>query len=443
MNQFSYQSLLGISSVNLTDITAGSITDSGLQGNNLVYSDSNSTLQSASVVSPLYFSTGALSFNNSGTLTVGNLIDNGLTGNELIYAATGTHQLTSATTSSNLTFSGGVLNTAQGIQTTSSPTFDNLTLNGTLSVSSSTFTNLTVSNTLTGEGTVEMVNLAPYSVNTKINVSTSLVPTIDNTDSLGSTSFAWNTLYVNNIKSVGSIAFNNQLLVEGNILPSVSGVDNLGSSSFTWNNAYIDALYCGDIYVPTITGSLVYANSSNHGLVAASVSSPLMFSGSTLSISSSPTFVNTTLSGGLILNDNSGNTVELSAAGIDVGSSYALTLPAGPIPQSGGSIIASDISGQLYFTPLASNLQFDEPSNTLDTIQNIQTTSSPSFVGVYTNGDAGGVASTVCLTNVVNNTQGVGVDTIKSTSVSNNSNAGFLKAYLGTTTIYLPYWTSI
>lgn len=63
--------------------------------------------------------------------------------------------------------------------------------------------------------------------------------------------------------------------------------------------------------------------------------------------------------------------------------------------------------------------------------------------GVYVNGDQGGISGYVGLTDV---TTGIstGTGTVRMNSTSSGvASAGWLKAYVGTTTIYIPYWTSM
>lgn len=62
---------------------------------------------------------------------------------------------------------------------------------------------------------------------------------------------------------------------------------------------------------------------------------------------------------------------------------------------------------------------------------------------VYASGDEGGLASNNALTNVVDTTQGAGTLSILSASANNGDNAGFIKGYVGTTTVYIPYFTTI
>ena len=62
----------------------------------------------------------------------------------------------------------------------------------------------------------------------------------------------------------------------------------------------------------------------------------------------------------------------------------------------------------------------------------------------FASGDEGtGVASQTALTNVVDTTQGAGALSIVSTTANNGDNAGFLKMYVGTTAVWVPYFTDI
>lgn len=54
-----------------------------------------------------------------------------------------------------------------------------------------------------------------------------------------------------------------------------------------------------------------------------------------------------------------------------------------------------------------------------------------------------GVSSTTMLTNVVNTTQGAGALTMLSTNANSGTNAGYIKMYVGTTVVYVPYFTNI
>lgn len=63
--------------------------------------------------------------------------------------------------------------------------------------------------------------------------------------------------------------------------------------------------------------------------------------------------------------------------------------------------------------------------------------------GVYASGDAGGVAGTTGLTNLANSAVSTGIMTINSTTANPGANAGYLQMYLGSTTIFIPYFTDI
>lgn len=54
-----------------------------------------------------------------------------------------------------------------------------------------------------------------------------------------------------------------------------------------------------------------------------------------------------------------------------------------------------------------------------------------------------GLSGKTMLTNVVNTTQGAGALTMLSTNANSGTNAGFIKMYVGTTVVYVPYFTSI
>jgi hypothetical protein len=62
----------------------------------------------------------------------------------------------------------------------------------------------------------------------------------------------------------------------------------------------------------------------------------------------------------------------------------------------------------------------------------------------FVDGDQGsGISATTGMTNVVNTTQGAGALTLLSTNGNSGTNAGFLKFYVGTTVVYVPYFDDI
>jgi hypothetical protein len=62
---------------------------------------------------------------------------------------------------------------------------------------------------------------------------------------------------------------------------------------------------------------------------------------------------------------------------------------------------------------------------------------------VAVGGDAGGTASYTTFTNATATASGAGGGTVKMDGATGRNNNGFVKAYVGTTAIYLPYWTTI
>lgn len=57
--------------------------------------------------------------------------------------------------------------------------------------------------------------------------------------------------------------------------------------------------------------------------------------------------------------------------------------------------------------------------------------------------DLGGTVGNTAISNVVNTTQGVGVLTILATNGNSGNNTGFLKFYVGTTPVFVPYFVTI
>jgi hypothetical protein len=62
---------------------------------------------------------------------------------------------------------------------------------------------------------------------------------------------------------------------------------------------------------------------------------------------------------------------------------------------------------------------------------------------ILIDGDEGGFAGAIGLTNVNDATLSSGNGTVKLKGTTTRDNAGFLKMYVGTTTVWVPYWTSI
>lgn len=79
-----------------------------------------------------------------------------------------------------------------------------------------------------------------------------------------------------------------------------------------------------------------------------------------------------------------------------------------------------------------------EPDGTVVAVGDVKTRT------LFATGDQGtGTVSTTAFTNVTNTTQGIGVLSILSTTGNNGNNAGFIKAYVGTTVVYIPYFINI
>jgi hypothetical protein len=73
----------------------------------------------------------------------------------------------------------------------------------------------------------------------------------------------------------------------------------------------------------------------------------------------------------------------------------------------------------------------------------IKTDDAFSATTLYVYSDAAGVAGTVGISNVVNETISTGVGSIKMGGTTARTNTGFLKIYNGTSARYIPYFTDI
>ena len=62
---------------------------------------------------------------------------------------------------------------------------------------------------------------------------------------------------------------------------------------------------------------------------------------------------------------------------------------------------------------------------------------------ILIDGDEGGIAGTIGLTDVNDATLSTGNGTVKLKGATNRNSAGFIKVYVGTTTAWIPYWTDI
>ena len=62
---------------------------------------------------------------------------------------------------------------------------------------------------------------------------------------------------------------------------------------------------------------------------------------------------------------------------------------------------------------------------------------------ILIDGDEGGISGTIGLTDINDATLSTGNGTVKLKGSTNRNSAGFIKMYVGTTTVWLPYWTDI
>jgi len=110
-----------------------------------------------------------------------------------------------------------------------------------------------------------------------------------------------------------------------------------------------------------------------------------------------------------------------------------ITSPVGNIILTGGNI--STLNGDIVATT----------GNIAATIGNVSAGGNlEAGNNVYSFGDDGsGTTASTSFTNVVDTTQGAGTLTITSASANPGTNTGFLKFYVGTTPVFVPYFDTI
>jgi hypothetical protein len=140
------------------------------------------------------------------------------------------------------------------------------------------------------------------------------------------------------------------------------------------------------------------------------------------------------------------NAANWEGAGGGAGDFTSLTVNPGNITATAGDIIAT--AGDLVATAgdiIATVGQIEAAAGDIVAVQgDIEATAGDIVgVGVFATGDSAGSAATTSFTNVVDATQGVGEMVILSTNGNAGNNAGYLKFYVGTTPVYVPYFDDI
>lgn len=184
-------------------------------------------------------------------------------------------------------------------------------------------------------------------------------------------------------------------------------------------------------------GTATSLTSGNFNLLLGDMPTMPLTSGSSniiLSVGGGPTGITTGSSNILIGGGAGGNYTSSESGNIILGT-------------SSGAAAESNVTriGNIYGTTVG-----DAPQVVFIDVDNkLGSTDTPTFTGVASalqlnaTGDSGGTASQTALTNATNTTQGAGSRTILSTGAGSGTNAGFIKIYVGTTTAYLPYFTTI
>lgn len=157
------------------------------------------------------------------------------------------------------------------------------------------------------------------------------------------------------------------------------------------------------------------------------------------------------VSGGVVNIAGDSGTATGTTITLTGGSSGAFFTAGGNIESTGGDIGAfgdvianGNVIAGTGMTVTAGNLNVDGGDITAVAGNIIASANVAAHGNLYTFGDDGtGTALSTSITNVVDNTQGAGALTLVSASANPGTNTGFLKFYVGTTPVFVPYFDII
>lgn len=169
------------------------------------------------------------------------------------------------TLTGNTVVSGG-FNTDTITTTGNASIGGSLTVTGTTTFASTTFGALTVTGTITANGNVDLGDSSADTVTVTGRFDSSLVPSVTNTNDIGSSSLRWKDFYSQTINTSGDATVGGNLTVTGNatiggnitigdadtdsisvnaelandLIPDVDSTYNIGSSAKRYNDAFAD-----------------------------------------------------------------------------------------------------------------------------------------------------------------------------------------------------------
>lgn len=345
-----YNSLSGVLSLDATyAATFASMILSNLTGTRLVASSGGGQLVSTVLASWITGTTNQVNVADSGagavTLslpqsiaassspTFAGLTLSGLSTGSLV-ATDGASGLVSASVGANLTYSGGTLNTVQAIGTGASPTFAGLTLSGvTASRIIATGSGGAISAVTTGAS----LSYSAGTLDTIQAITTTASPTFAGVTVSGLTASALVASSAG--KALSSVSLSANLTYSGGILDTVQAIGTGSSPTFA------------GMTVSGLTASRIVFTSVANALVSAAVGSSLSYSAGTLdtvqaiTTTSSPTFAGLTVTG-----------------------------------LASSALVATTALDALTSVTIGASLSYS--AGTLDTIQALTTSSSPTFAGI-------------------------------------------------------------
>jgi hypothetical protein len=250
----------------------------------------------------------------------------------------------------------------------------NLTPTGQIVVNSNTLVNgdLHATGNVTFDGNITFGNAPTDTINFKAEVNSDILPSITNTDSLGSSTLVWKTYYgkitvstiltstldvTSTFTATGTNTYNNNFTVgasssdtlniqstfDSSLIPSNTGTYNLGSNSLYWNNLFVNKIIVKGNTVIT-DNSIATTNTNSNLVLVANGSGLVRVYQSSLKLDQ-----NATINGNLLVNVNStlGNTT-----------TKAIT-QTGDFNQTGNSTISGSLTASGNITIFGANTYLD------------------------------------------------------------------------------------
>lgn len=325
--------------------TFAGLTLSGVTGSRIIATGSGGTISAVTVGSSLSYSAGTLdtiqAITTTASPTFAGVTVSGLTASALVASSAG-KALSSVSLSANLTYSGGILDTVQAIGTGSSPTFAGMTVSG-LTASRIVFTS--VANALVSAAVGSSLSYSAGTLDTVQAITTTSSPTFAGLTVTGLASSA--LVATTALDALTSVTIGASLSYSAGTLDTIQALTTSSSPTFA------------GIKIPSFTTTRIVTTTTGGAFTVAGIGASISYTGGAINtiqqitVASTPTFAGLTLSG-------------LTAS----------------------ALVATNSSKALSSVSIGASLSYS--ASTLNTIQAITTTSTPTFAGLILSGSSSG-----------------------------------------------------